>query len=141
MVTLFVVGAYRGEWRYFGLMDGVVFGKGVLAGTAALIVTIVYLYHFQNYSRVVFVNYASLLMLMLCGSRASVPFLGGFSVVAGRGGRRGLPRRGGGGGSGAFCSFPSPRRGFSVWFVRRRCGRGCGSRSMGCLVWQGRWAG
>jgi UDP-GlcNAc:undecaprenyl-phosphate GlcNAc-1-phosphate transferase len=79
MVTLFVVGAYRGDWRYFGLMDGVLFGKGVLAGTAALIVSIVYLYHFQNYSRVVFVSYASMLMLMLCVSRASFRLIGEFA--------------------------------------------------------------
>ena len=78
MVTLFVIGAYRGEWRHFGLMDGVVFGKAVLAGTAALVVGIVYLYHFQNYSRVVFINYAALLMLMLCGSRASFRLMAEF---------------------------------------------------------------
>jgi UDP-GlcNAc:undecaprenyl-phosphate GlcNAc-1-phosphate transferase len=79
MVTLFLVGTYRGDWRYFGLMDGVVFGKGVAAGTAALIVAIVYLYHFHNYSRVVFINYAALLMLMLSGSRASFRLIGEFA--------------------------------------------------------------
>jgi UDP-GlcNAc:undecaprenyl-phosphate GlcNAc-1-phosphate transferase len=78
MVMLFVVGAYRGEWRHFGLMDGVVFGKGVLAGTASAVVGIVYLHHFHNYSRVVFINYAALLMLMLCGSRASFRLMAEF---------------------------------------------------------------
>ena len=29
MVALFVFGAYRGAWRYFGLMDGVVFAKAI----------------------------------------------------------------------------------------------------------------
>ena len=77
---LFVMGAYRGEWRYFGLMDAVGFGKSVLAGTAAIIVTIVYVYQFQNYSRVVFVNYASLLMLMLSASRASFRLIGEFAL-------------------------------------------------------------
>ena len=79
MVMLFIAGAYRGAWRYFGLMDAVVFGKGVVAGTASLIVAIVYLHHFQNYSRVVFVNYATLLMLMLCASRASFRLIGEFA--------------------------------------------------------------
>ncbi|HKY22390.1 MAG TPA: hypothetical protein VJM31_14340 [Vicinamibacterales bacterium] len=78
MVTLFAIGAYRGDWRYFGLMDGVLFGKAVLAGTAATMVGTVFLYHFQNYSRVVYVNYASLLMLMLCTSRASFRLIGEF---------------------------------------------------------------
>jgi UDP-GlcNAc:undecaprenyl-phosphate GlcNAc-1-phosphate transferase len=79
MVMLFIMGAYRGEWRSFGLMDAVGFGKSVLAGTAATIVTIVYLYHFQNYSRVVFISYASLLMLMLCASRASFRLIGEYA--------------------------------------------------------------
>ena len=79
MVMLYVTGAYRGEWRYFGLMDAVVFGKSVLAGTAAIIVALVYLYQFQNYSRVVFVNYASMLMLMLSMSRASFRLIGEFA--------------------------------------------------------------
>ena len=33
VLALFGVGGYRGVWRYFGLMDGVVFAKGVLFGT------------------------------------------------------------------------------------------------------------
>ena len=82
MVALFIFGAYRGAWRYFGLMDGVVFAKAVMAGTLSLIVAIVYLYRFEHYSRGVFVIYASLLMLLLCGSRAS------FRLIAEYGHRR-----------------------------------------------------
>jgi UDP-GlcNAc:undecaprenyl-phosphate GlcNAc-1-phosphate transferase len=79
MVALFVFGAYRGAWRYFGLMDGVAFAKGVTAGTLSLIVAIVYLYRFENYSRGVFVIYGALLMLLLCGSRASFRLIGEFA--------------------------------------------------------------
>ena len=79
MVALFVFGAYRGAWRHFGLMDGVAFGKGILAGTVTIIVTLVYLYRFENYSRGVFVVYAALLMLLLCGSRASFRLIGEFA--------------------------------------------------------------
>jgi UDP-GlcNAc:undecaprenyl-phosphate GlcNAc-1-phosphate transferase len=71
LVALFVFGAYRGAWRHFGLMDGVAFAKGIVAGTVATIVALVYLYRFENYSRGVFIIYAALLMLLLCGSRAS----------------------------------------------------------------------
>jgi UDP-GlcNAc:undecaprenyl-phosphate GlcNAc-1-phosphate transferase len=79
MVALFVFGAYRGAWRHFGLMDGVAFAKGIVAGTVATIVTLLYLYRFENYSRGVFVVYAALLMLMLCGSRASFRLIGEFA--------------------------------------------------------------
>ncbi len=79
MLALFVFGAYRGAWRYFGLMDGVVFGKAVAAGTVSVIVAVVYLYRFENYSRGVFVIYAALLMLLLCGSRASFRLIGEFA--------------------------------------------------------------
>ena len=79
MVALFVFGAYRGAWRYFGLMDGVAFAKAVLSGTVGLIVTLVYLYRFENYSRSVFVIYAALLVLLLCGSRASFRLIGEYT--------------------------------------------------------------
>jgi UDP-GlcNAc:undecaprenyl-phosphate GlcNAc-1-phosphate transferase len=79
MIALFGFGAYRGAWRYFGLMDGVTFAKAVSAGTVALIVAILYLYRFEHYSRGVFVIYAALLMLLLSGSRASFRLIGEFA--------------------------------------------------------------
>ena len=85
--ALFVVGGYRGVWRYFGLMDGVVFAKGVALGTAAIVVAIVYLFRFEAYSRGVFIIYAALLMLSLCGSRASFRLISEF-VKRRRAGRR-----------------------------------------------------
>jgi UDP-GlcNAc:undecaprenyl-phosphate GlcNAc-1-phosphate transferase len=71
LLALFLVGGYRGTWRYFGLMDTVVFAKGVLLGTVASEVLILYAYRFENYSRSVFVIYAALLLLLLSGTRAS----------------------------------------------------------------------
>jgi UDP-GlcNAc:undecaprenyl-phosphate GlcNAc-1-phosphate transferase len=71
LLSLFVVGGYRGTWRYFGMMDAVVFAKGVILGTAAAELLILYLYRFESYSRSVFVIYAALLMLLLAGTRAS----------------------------------------------------------------------
>ena len=35
LLALFVVGGYRGTWRYFGMMDAVVFVKGVILGTVS----------------------------------------------------------------------------------------------------------
>ena len=71
LVTLYAVGAYRGLWRYFSLMDGVTFAKGVLLGTFVIVFVVVYIYRFANYSRAIFVIYAALLVLLLVGSRAS----------------------------------------------------------------------
>jgi UDP-GlcNAc:undecaprenyl-phosphate GlcNAc-1-phosphate transferase len=80
MMALFLVGAYRGVWRYFGLMDGVTFAKGVLFGTLTIVTAIAYLYRFEAYSRGVFVIYAALLMLMLSGSRASFRLISEFAT-------------------------------------------------------------
>jgi UDP-GlcNAc:undecaprenyl-phosphate GlcNAc-1-phosphate transferase len=78
LVSLFVFGAYRGAWRYFGLMDGVAFAKAVGAGTMSLIAIVVFMYRFEHYSRGVFIIYAALLLLLLSGSRASFRLIGEF---------------------------------------------------------------
>jgi len=71
MVAFFIAGAYRGVWRLFSLMDAVVVAKGVMAGTVAIELALLYLFRFENYSRGVFIIYAALLMLVVTGSRAS----------------------------------------------------------------------
>jgi len=85
--ALFVAGVYRGVWRYFGLMDGVVLAKGVLGGMLAIVGTIVFVFRFEDYSRGVFVIYAAILMLALGGSRASFRLISEF-VRRRRGGDR-----------------------------------------------------
>ncbi len=69
--ALFAVGAYRGLWRYFSLIDGVVFAKGVAVGVIASQLIILYLYRFRDFSLSVFVVYGMLLFLLLVASRAS----------------------------------------------------------------------
>jgi UDP-GlcNAc:undecaprenyl-phosphate GlcNAc-1-phosphate transferase len=78
LIALFAVGGYRGMWRYFGMMDAVVFGKGVLFGTLGAQVVILYVYRFESYSRSVFIIYAALLFLLLAGTRASFRLVGEF---------------------------------------------------------------
>ena len=78
LLAIFAVGGYRGMWRHFGMMDAVVFAKGVLGGTIAAGLVILSVYRFENYSRTVFVIYAALLLLLLCGSRASFRLFGEF---------------------------------------------------------------
>jgi UDP-GlcNAc:undecaprenyl-phosphate GlcNAc-1-phosphate transferase len=88
LIALFVVGGYRGVWRYFGMMDAVVFAKGVIFGTFAAQLIILYAYRFESYSRTVFFIYAALLLLMLAGTRASFRLVGEFVDRRRSGGRR-----------------------------------------------------
>ena len=78
MVALFAVGGYRGIWRTFGMMDAVVFARGVGLGTLLSLVTLLFAYRFESYSRAAFVIYAALFMLMVCASRASFRLIGEF---------------------------------------------------------------
>jgi UDP-GlcNAc:undecaprenyl-phosphate GlcNAc-1-phosphate transferase len=78
LLALFIVGGYRGTWRYFGMMDAVVFAKAVLIGTVAAQTVILYAYRFESYSRTVFVIYAVLFLLLLIGTRASFRLVGEF---------------------------------------------------------------
>jgi UDP-GlcNAc:undecaprenyl-phosphate GlcNAc-1-phosphate transferase len=80
LMSLFIVGGYRGTWRFFGMMDAVVFAKGVALGTVSAMMFILFVYHFESYSRAVFVIYAALLMLLLSGSRASFRLVGEFAL-------------------------------------------------------------
>ena len=88
LIALFIVGGYRGTWRYFGMMDAVVFGKGVLAGTVAAELVVLYLYRFENYSRSVFVIDAIVLLLLLSATRASFRLVGEFVLRRTNAGRR-----------------------------------------------------
>ncbi len=78
-VMMFAVGGYRGVWRYFGLMDGVTFAKGVLLGTVVSVFLIVLTFRFERYSRGVFVIYAALMIIALIGSRASFRLISEFA--------------------------------------------------------------
>jgi UDP-GlcNAc:undecaprenyl-phosphate GlcNAc-1-phosphate transferase len=88
IVSLFIVGGYRGTWRQFGLADAVVFAKGVVLGTVAAQIVLLYIYRFESYSRAVFVIDAALLMLLLLGSRASFRLLAEFILRRTAVGRR-----------------------------------------------------
>jgi UDP-GlcNAc:undecaprenyl-phosphate/decaprenyl-phosphate GlcNAc-1-phosphate transferase len=88
LLALFVAGGYRGTWRYFGMMDAVVFSKGVVLGTAAAEIVIVYLYRFENYSRSVFIIDAVLLVLLLSATRASFRLIAEFMLRRTAVGRR-----------------------------------------------------
>jgi FlaA1/EpsC-like NDP-sugar epimerase len=77
-IALFVVGAYRGVWHLFGLIDTVVFAKAVFLGTSTAALGVLLLH--SAYSRTVFAIYGALLFLLLSVSRASFRLIGEFVV-------------------------------------------------------------
>lgn len=78
LIAFFIVGVYRGLWHYFGLLDGVTVVKGVVVGTAAAQLVILYLYHYFSYSRTVFLIYAVLVAALVVLSRASFRLMAEF---------------------------------------------------------------
>lgn len=78
LLAFFVVGVYRGTWHYFGLMDGVTIGTGVVLGTALAQVTVLILQRGFTHSRAVFVIYAVLAGALVTAARASLRLMGEF---------------------------------------------------------------
>ena len=78
LLVFFMVGIYRGVWHYFGLMDGVTVAKGVVFGTAAAQVAVLYFYYYFNHSRTLFLIYAVLLLVLMTLSRASFRLMAEF---------------------------------------------------------------
>jgi UDP-GlcNAc:undecaprenyl-phosphate GlcNAc-1-phosphate transferase len=69
MATFLTVGVYRGIWRYTSIDDLVVFGKGVVIGSVASMLAILFAFRFREFSRAVFVLDGMFLLMMLAGSR------------------------------------------------------------------------
>ena len=88
MLAFFIVGVYRGTWRYFGMMDTVVVVKGVLLGAVSAQLVILYAHRFFSYSRAVFVIYSVLLLLAVTLSRASFRLVGEYILRKRQSGRR-----------------------------------------------------
>jgi UDP-GlcNAc:undecaprenyl-phosphate GlcNAc-1-phosphate transferase len=88
LVAFFVVGVYRGVWRHFGLMDAVTVFKGVVLGTAAAQLFLLYIFRFFSYSRTVFIIYGVTVLGLVTLSRASFRLVGEFVQRQRTGGRR-----------------------------------------------------
>jgi UDP-GlcNAc:undecaprenyl-phosphate GlcNAc-1-phosphate transferase len=82
-------GVYRGLWRYIGINDLVVYIKAVALGSVLSVLVFLFLFRFENLSRVVFVLDGLLLLSMVAGSRVAFRMLRGlFPVPHQIGGRR-----------------------------------------------------
>jgi UDP-GlcNAc:undecaprenyl-phosphate GlcNAc-1-phosphate transferase len=71
LISFFVVGVYRGVWRYVSATDLSVFVRGIAIGSTATVLVLLYLYRFEGYSRSVFIINAMALALLIVGSRIS----------------------------------------------------------------------
>jgi UDP-GlcNAc:undecaprenyl-phosphate GlcNAc-1-phosphate transferase len=71
ILVLLTLGAYRGMWRYFGLMDAVVFGKSIVLGTLAGASAVVLLNGALPVAPAVYVIHAALLFIAMTSSRTS----------------------------------------------------------------------
>ena len=71
LIAFFVVGVYRGTWDYFNWSDGVTLLKGVVIGTSAAQLVLLYLYTVPAYSRGVFLIYPGLVLAGTVLIRAS----------------------------------------------------------------------
>ena len=78
LLSFFVVGVYRGMWRYISVSDLATYLKGVALGTGASVIALLYLYRFDLYSRGVFIIDMMALLLLVVGSRLSFRTIGEF---------------------------------------------------------------
>jgi UDP-GlcNAc:undecaprenyl-phosphate GlcNAc-1-phosphate transferase len=69
MAAFLVAGVYRGIWRYTSIDDLVVFVKGVVLGSIASVLVILFAFRFESVSRAVFALDALLMLMLLAGSR------------------------------------------------------------------------
>ncbi|MGB2717914.1 MAG: hypothetical protein WBC51_27255 [Vicinamibacterales bacterium] len=88
LLSFFVVGVYRGMWRYISLGDLSTYGKGIALGVLGSVAVLVYVYRFTGYSRGVFAIHAMMLALLLVGTRLSFRVIGEAAGRHRRTGRR-----------------------------------------------------
>ncbi len=69
MATFLVLGVYRGIWRYTSVDDLITFARAVAVSSILCMLTILFAFRFQGYSRTVFVVDGLLMFMLLAGSR------------------------------------------------------------------------
>ena len=86
LISLFVIGAYRGVWRHFTLSDGMVFAKCVAAGTVASAIVVRLLG--RQPPPAVFIIFGLMLFVIVTGARASFRVISEFVAHRKRTGER-----------------------------------------------------
>ncbi len=72
LASLWFFGTYRGQWRYISVHDYLQLVKACLAGSLVLVLLLVILYRFAEYSRAVMIIDFFLAYLFLAGSRSLI---------------------------------------------------------------------
>lgn len=69
LVIFLVFGLYKGEWRYIGMSDLIKILQATFLGSLISVVTLVFLFRFEGYSRFVFINDYLITFLLISGVR------------------------------------------------------------------------
>ncbi|RPI79107.1 MAG: hypothetical protein EHM45_04110, partial [Desulfobacteraceae bacterium] len=69
--SFYIVGVYRGIWEATGISDLIDYVKAITLGTILAILVILFISRFQGFSRVVFIIYWSVLLILVSLSRLS----------------------------------------------------------------------
>jgi len=70
-----IFGLYKGEWRYVGISDLIKIFQATLIGSMISVITLVFLFRFQGYSRFVFINDFIITLLLIGGVRSLIRVL------------------------------------------------------------------
>jgi UDP-GlcNAc:undecaprenyl-phosphate GlcNAc-1-phosphate transferase len=69
MASFLILGVYRGLWRYTGMRDLLLYGRAVVFASIAGVLTILFVFRFEGFSRTVFVIDGLLLLMFVSMSR------------------------------------------------------------------------
>jgi UDP-GlcNAc:undecaprenyl-phosphate GlcNAc-1-phosphate transferase len=69
--SFYVMGIYRGIWEATGLSDLIDYVKAITIGTVMAVLILLFVYRFQSFSRVVFMIYWAILLILVSLSRLS----------------------------------------------------------------------
>ncbi|MEA2416220.1 MAG: UDP-GlcNAc:undecaprenyl-phosphate/decaprenyl-phosphate GlcNAc-phosphate transferase [Thermoanaerobaculia bacterium] len=87
VVGFLAAGVYRGIWRYASLNTVIVFGRAVAISSIATVLTIVFAFRFEGFSRTIFILDALILLMVVTASRFAFRLLRGVirnNAVSGR---------------------------------------------------------
>jgi len=88
LAVFLVLGVYRGIWRYTGVGDLFVFAKAVAVGSSVTLLILLFRFHFQEFSRAVFLIDGIAMLMLLTGSRMAFRFFRQMLPAGAREGRR-----------------------------------------------------
>ena len=75
IIIFLIFGLYKGEWRYIGISDLIKIFQATFLGSLISVVTLVFLFRFEGYSRFVFINDYLITFLLIGSVRALIRVL------------------------------------------------------------------